>query len=90
MLGIMGSQRLRYPATAFDMAHCSRCLIPWSDYGLEVATNIYQHAAANTSAVAWHKVYAIQANYSGLLISLTHMHEAVTPGLCNSKCAAGA
>ncbi|KAL1809917.1 hypothetical protein ACET3Z_026907 [Daucus carota] len=50
MLGIMGSQRLRYPATAFDMAHCSCCLIPWSDYGLEVATNIYQHAAANTSA----------------------------------------
>lgn len=33
MLGIMGSQRLPYPARAFDMAHCSRCLIPWSQYG---------------------------------------------------------
>ncbi|CAA3008624.1 probable methyltransferase PMT18 [Olea europaea subsp. europaea] len=29
MIGIMGSQRLPYPARAFDMAHCSRCLIPW-------------------------------------------------------------
>lgn len=33
MLGVMGSQRLPYPARAFDMAHCSRCLIPWSEYG---------------------------------------------------------
>ncbi|XP_023758934.1 probable methyltransferase PMT17 [Lactuca sativa] len=32
VLGIMGSQRLPYPARAFDMAHCSRCLIPWSKY----------------------------------------------------------
>ncbi|WOG96188.1 hypothetical protein DCAR_0415519 [Daucus carota subsp. sativus] len=32
ILGIMGSQRLPYPARAFDMAHCSRCLIPWSQY----------------------------------------------------------
>ncbi|XP_071918169.1 probable methyltransferase PMT18 [Coffea arabica] len=33
MIGVMGSQRLPYPARAFDMAHCSRCLIPWYDYG---------------------------------------------------------
>ncbi|KAM0027865.1 putative S-adenosyl-L-methionine-dependent methyltransferase [Helianthus debilis subsp. tardiflorus] len=33
MIGIMGSQRLPYPARAFDMAHCARCLIPWSKYG---------------------------------------------------------
>ncbi|KAL8498857.1 hypothetical protein ACS0TY_021987 [Phlomoides rotata] len=32
MIGIMGSQRLPYPARAFDMAHCSRCLIPWFNY----------------------------------------------------------
>ncbi|KAM3379920.1 putative methyltransferase PMT17 [Capsicum galapagoense] len=32
MIGVMGSQRLPYPARAFDMAHCSRCLIPWSKY----------------------------------------------------------
>ncbi|GLU17657.1 hypothetical protein SLE2022_340150 [Rubroshorea leprosula] len=32
MIGIMGSQRLPYPARAFDLAHCSRCLIPWYKY----------------------------------------------------------
>ncbi|KAM7269192.1 hypothetical protein ACFE04_024689 [Oxalis oulophora] len=32
MIGVMGSQRLPYPSRAFDMAHCSRCLIPWSKY----------------------------------------------------------
>ncbi|KAJ0974557.1 hypothetical protein J5N97_016522 [Dioscorea zingiberensis] len=29
MIGVIGSQRMPYPARAFDMAHCSRCLIPW-------------------------------------------------------------
>ena len=33
MLGIISTQRLPYPANAFDMAHCSRCLIPWTDHG---------------------------------------------------------
>lgn len=32
MLGVMASNRLPYPARAFDMAHCSRCLIPWKDF----------------------------------------------------------
>ncbi|KAK3429639.1 probable methyltransferase PMT18 [Eucalyptus grandis] len=32
MIGIMASQRIPYPARAFDMAHCSRCLIPWNKY----------------------------------------------------------
>jgi len=32
MIGIMSSERIPYPARAFDMAHCSRCLIPWKDY----------------------------------------------------------
>ncbi|GAB2274244.1 hypothetical protein Dimus_009009 [Dionaea muscipula] len=32
MIGVMSSQRLPYPARAFDMAHCSRCLIPWFDF----------------------------------------------------------
>lgn len=34
MIGIMASQRIPYPARAFDMAHCSRCLIPWSQHGI--------------------------------------------------------
>lgn len=33
LIGILASNRLPYPATAFDMAHCSRCLIPWGEYG---------------------------------------------------------
>lgn len=33
MIGVMATRRLPYPARAFDMAHCSRCLIPWFDYG---------------------------------------------------------
>ncbi|OMP02757.1 putative S-adenosyl-L-methionine-dependent methyltransferase protein [Corchorus olitorius] len=32
MIGIMGSQRQPFPARAFDLAHCSRCLIPWSKF----------------------------------------------------------
>ncbi|KAG0452739.1 hypothetical protein HPP92_025403 [Vanilla planifolia] len=29
MIGVMASKRIPYPARAFDMVHCSRCLIPW-------------------------------------------------------------
>ncbi|XP_076907222.1 putative methyltransferase PMT16 [Bidens hawaiensis] len=32
LIGIMASIRLPYPSRAFDMAHCSRCLIPWGEY----------------------------------------------------------
>ncbi|GER31294.1 S-adenosyl-L-methionine-dependentmethyltransferases superfamily protein, partial [Striga asiatica] len=32
LIGIMATQRLPYPSRAFDMAHCSRCLIPWAQY----------------------------------------------------------
>ncbi|KAL8500106.1 hypothetical protein ACS0TY_019922 [Phlomoides rotata] len=28
-IGIMATERLPYPSRAFDIAHCSRCLIPW-------------------------------------------------------------
>ncbi|CAN4125786.1 unnamed protein product [Withania somnifera] len=31
-IGILATNRLPYPARAFDMAHCSRCLIPWGKY----------------------------------------------------------
>ena len=33
LIGVRASNRLTYPARAFDMAHCSRCLIPWHLYG---------------------------------------------------------
>ncbi|KAI3869428.1 hypothetical protein MKX03_020982 [Papaver bracteatum] len=29
LIGVLASNRLPYPSRAFDMAHCSRCLIPW-------------------------------------------------------------
>ncbi|XP_058104804.1 probable methyltransferase PMT16 [Magnolia sinica] len=32
MIGVLASIRLPYPSRAFDMAHCSRCLIPWHLY----------------------------------------------------------
>lgn len=37
MIGVMASQRTPYPARAFDMAHCSRCLIPWQKYGIHTS-----------------------------------------------------
>ncbi|XP_031266726.1 probable methyltransferase PMT21 isoform X2 [Pistacia vera] len=33
ILGIISTQRLPFPSNSFDMAHCSRCLIPWTEYG---------------------------------------------------------
>ncbi|KAJ8774469.1 hypothetical protein K2173_016915 [Erythroxylum novogranatense] len=30
IIGVLGSVRLPYPSRAFDMAQCSRCLIPWT------------------------------------------------------------
>ncbi|KAL3521503.1 hypothetical protein ACH5RR_019652 [Cinchona calisaya] len=32
IIGVLASKRLPYPSRAFDMAHCSRCLIPWGQY----------------------------------------------------------
>ncbi|KAM7499622.1 hypothetical protein LguiA_024036 [Lonicera macranthoides] len=32
LIGVLASKRLPYPSRAFDMAHCSRCLIPWGQY----------------------------------------------------------
>lgn len=33
LIGVMSSTRLPYPSRAFDIAHCSRCLIPWGSNG---------------------------------------------------------
>nr|AAT38682.2 Methyltransferase family protein, putative [Solanum demissum]AAT38802.2 Methyltransferase family protein, putative [Solanum demissum] len=29
VIGVLGTIKMPYPSKAFDMAHCSRCLIPW-------------------------------------------------------------
>ena len=33
VIGVLGTIKLPYPSAAFDMAHCSRCLIPWGANG---------------------------------------------------------
>ncbi|XP_074295885.1 putative methyltransferase PMT2 isoform X2 [Silene latifolia] len=33
VIGVLGTIKLPYPSNAFDMAHCSRCLIPWGANG---------------------------------------------------------
>lgn len=33
-IGVLGTIRLPYPSSAFDMAQCSRCLIPWTSNGM--------------------------------------------------------
>ncbi|XP_068634155.1 probable methyltransferase PMT18 isoform X2 [Aristolochia californica] len=32
MIGVLATERVPYPARSFDMAHCSRCLIPWYNH----------------------------------------------------------
>ncbi|XP_057531795.1 probable methyltransferase PMT15 [Amaranthus tricolor] len=32
LIGILATKRLPYPSKSFDLAHCSRCLIPWGQY----------------------------------------------------------
>nr|KYP74903.1 hypothetical protein KK1_007597 [Cajanus cajan] len=31
-IGILATKRLPFPSRAFDISHCSRCLIPWAQY----------------------------------------------------------
>ncbi|KAK8464074.1 hypothetical protein PHAVU_011G119615 [Phaseolus vulgaris] len=33
ILGVISTQRLPFPSNSFDMVHCSRCLIPWTEFG---------------------------------------------------------
>ncbi|XP_028806265.1 probable methyltransferase PMT15 [Neltuma alba] len=32
LIGVLASKRLPFPSRAFDIAHCSRCLVPWAHY----------------------------------------------------------
>lgn len=36
VIGVLGTIKMPYPSRAFDMAHCSRCLIPWGASGKDV------------------------------------------------------
>lgn len=42
LIGIIASKRIPYPSRAFDMAHCSRCLIPWGQYSNNLVT-VYKY-----------------------------------------------
>ncbi|XP_027164230.1 probable methyltransferase PMT19 [Coffea eugenioides] len=33
LLGVLSTYRLPFPSRCFDMIHCSRCLVQWTDYG---------------------------------------------------------
>jgi len=51
MIGVIGTERIPYPARAFDMAHCSRCLIPWNKLGKLVSLFVtaYSYITSNTN-----------------------------------------
>lgn len=33
-LGVMGTKRLPYPGSVFDLVHCARCRVPWHIEGV--------------------------------------------------------
>lgn len=33
ILGVLGTMKLPYPSRAFDIVHCSHCLIQWGENG---------------------------------------------------------
>ncbi|KAG6782575.1 hypothetical protein POTOM_011985 [Populus tomentosa] len=41
ILGIISTQRLPFPSNAFDMAHCSRCLIPWTEFAQRLVDAVH-------------------------------------------------
>ena len=41
VIGVLGSIQLPYPSRAFDMAHCSRCLIPWGSNGKHISKHVF-------------------------------------------------
>lgn len=41
IIGVLGTVKLPYPSRAFDMAHCSRCLINWSKNGKKIEVMLF-------------------------------------------------
>lgn len=46
VIGVLGTIKLPYPSRAFDMAHCSRCLIPWGANGENCVLNSKQFSCS--------------------------------------------
>jgi hypothetical protein len=67
VIGVLGTIKLPYPSRAFDMAHCSRCLIPW---GVNGEPNHLSFYTVSNLSVLVHFLLLLQyscANYMQLL-----------------------
>lgn len=51
MLGILSVHRLPFPSRSFDMAHCARCLVQWTNYGTLMKTFISASICHQSSSV---------------------------------------
>ena len=51
ILGIISTQRLPFPSNSFDMAHCSRCLIPWTEFGKHLLLGLHYNVIALTESI---------------------------------------
>ena len=40
LLGVLSVHRLPFPSRSFDMAHCSRCLVQWTAYGMHCLNRV--------------------------------------------------
>ncbi|KAF7852371.1 hypothetical protein BT93_L0923 [Corymbia citriodora subsp. variegata] len=74
-IGVLASKRLPYPSRAFDMAHCSRCLIPW---GLFAKSLCWKKFAEKDDIAIWQK----PINHLHCKVNTEVAH---TPPLCPSK-----
>jgi hypothetical protein len=61
-IGVLGSMKLSFPSRVFDMAHCSRCLIPWGG------------SSKNTFSTFHGGLYGLNKNSKPLLILFCRWH----------------
>ncbi|KAG6477805.1 hypothetical protein ZIOFF_061237 [Zingiber officinale] len=93
MIGVLASIRLPYPSRAFDMAHCSRCLIPWHLYGGQYLMEIDRilrpggYWILSGPPINWKKHWRGWNRTQGDLSSEQSAIEAVANSLCWKKLA---
>lgn len=69
ILGIIATQRMPFPASAFDMAHCSRCLIPWTEFGkLKFTMSYSENPTANQSCIVY--TFGLKKEIGKIVLSL--------------------
>jgi len=42
-VGMLGTQRLPFPSLAFDLVHCSRCLVPFAAFSMSLCLSFFAH-----------------------------------------------